>query len=631
MDSVGLARIASWLLLVAGCLEARPSRGADAAPALRVDVWADRDDDDADGRPDGEQSALPRAALIDLVALDERMAGALLEVVSGGEHARIVLATGVAFPWGRVVPGGAWFQGLSPGMVELTAKAPSMKGRISIRVLGIDMLDGKGQTVDMARSHASMNRLPPASIDGPPEARYDDEALRAVMAIPDDGREVDGETAIGVESLSSLGRVIDALPTVLLASSSCARPYSDVRCWASPPLRLVADDVDRESPVVSGRSLKAEVGGAIVFRKGGRKAQMMRVLGPRTSPVGPIARLKATLRGSIVRIVPGGAPALGRTDAEAIRALRAEMFDASGIWGQCGLSFGDARAFDARVIDPPPPHLIALGDDLGIAAAGGEIRVRAGGITLAVPTRAGESPSRVASNVARAAERAGFLGIVTPNARIGPGLAPSVDVSVRRKDGAPVALELVRGSSLSTDPTLSVRIGSVDLTDGLEHFTDVDAVAGTLEERTLLKALDDGRPWVIDVVVVPFFAGGGRIGESFIGSDASSMRNVALIDRAGIRVRKSSLTLAHELGHVLMDLPGHADDYQQDMPTRLMDSDAADASPFGPRRITLDECARVVRQSGPLARTPLLVEWPIRPIPGMVPVRPPGEPGTTGD
>ena len=60
------------------------------------------------------------------------------------------------------------------------------------------------------------------------------------------------------------------------------------------------------------------------------------------------------------------------------------------------------------------------------------------------------------------------------------------------------------------------------------------------------------------------------------------MRNVVLLDRAGIRARKSSLTLAHELGHVLMDLPGHPDDYGVDTPTLLMDSDAADASPVRP-------------------------------------------------
>jgi hypothetical protein len=92
------------------------------------------------------------------------------------------------------------------------------------------------------------------------------------------------------------------------------------------------------------------------------------------------------------------------------------------------------------------------------------------------------------------------------------------------------------------------------------------------------------------------------------------VRNVVLLDRAGIRARKSSLTLAHELGHVLLDVPGHPDDYGVDTPSQLMDSDASDASPFGPRRLTIDECVRVVRQSGPRGRMPLLDEWKLFPI-----------------
>jgi hypothetical protein len=142
----------------------------------------------------------------------------------------------------------------------------------------------------------------------------------------------------------------------------------------------------------------------------------------------------------------------------------------------------------------------------------------------------------------------------------------------------------------------------------------MDSVAGTLEERTMLKALDDGDPKTVEVVVVPVFAGGGRIGESFISSDLSSVRNAIILDRAGIRARRSSLTLAHELGHILMDLPGHPDDYGVDTPSDLMDSDASDASPFGPRRLSVEECARVARQAGPAARVPLLQVWPLAPI-----------------
>jgi hypothetical protein len=485
-----------------------------------------------------------------------------------------------------------------------------------VDVLGIAMRDGVGQTVDMARSHASLERSAPARLEGSVDDRYDDvDALRVVVEAPDDGPSFGRDREIAVESISASGARIDAISKVGLATSACASPSQGLHCWASAPLRFVIDEVDRDHPLVAGRSLKAEVGGAIVVRSDLRKAQMIRLLGPRSSPAGPIGRMRASVRPFVVRVTPGGPPAIGGTDAGAAAVFRTELATAAAIWGQCGLTFGDVRQLEVKMVDPPPSHLVSIGDDLGIPASGGQVRLRADGRPITMSVASGQSPDRVASDLARAAERVGLAAVVSPNARIGPAIGSSIDVSLRRKDGVLVSVDSVPGLPLSTDPTLSVRVGSVDLSDGLQHFTDMDAVAGTLEERTLLKAIDDGDPTTIEVVVVPLFAGGGRIGESFIGSDLSSVRNVVVLDRAGIRARKSSLTLAHELGHVLMDLPGHPDDYGVDAPTLLMDSDAADASPFGPRRITVEECARVVRQAGPRARTPLLADWPIAPIP----------------
>ena len=129
---------------------------------------------------------------------------------------------------------------------------------------------------------------------------------------------------------------------------------------------------------------------------------------------------------------------------------------------------------------------MALGDGLGLAAGAGQLRFRADGKPVSVTTTYGESPAAVASDVARAAERAGLLAVVSPNARTGPSLWPSIDVSLRRKDGGLLAVDTVPGVPLSTDPTLSVRIGSVELADGLAHFTDMDATAGTREVRTLV-------------------------------------------------------------------------------------------------------------------------------------------------
>jgi hypothetical protein len=617
MDPVGLARVVVAAVLVASSYAMGPTvwaeeRGAD----IVVDLWADRDDDDANGIADGEQPEIPAQARIDLSPVPSRLVGARVQVVSGGLHVRAMTASGHVLPWGDELPSGAFWQGLSPGRVELSATPRGGKVvRVLLNVSGIEMRDGEGTRVDMATSHASLERTQPIRIEGPVGAPYEDfDALRAVVSVPDEGPP-QASPHLSVESVNALGARVDSMARLALSPASCARDSAGLRCWASAPIRLVVDDQDRDHPLVQERSIKATLGGAIVFRREGRKAQMIRVLGPRSSPVGPIGLLRASLRSVVLRVTPGGTPAIGGNDAGAIAALRSELGAASAIWGQCGVTFGDPGSLEIRVVDPPPPHLVAIGDGLGIRASGGEIRLRVDGKPLAVVTRAGEAPDTVALDMARVAGRAGLHCQVSSNAPIAPGLGPSVDVSFRRADGTLATADRDANAPLSTDATLTVRIGSVDLSDGLEHFTDMDSMAGTLEERTLLKAVDERAPTVIEVFVVPLFQGGGRIGESFIASDQSSLRNIVVLDRAGIRARKSSLTLAHELGHVLMDLPGHPDDYGVDTPTLLMDSDASEESPFGPRRISLDECARVVRESGPESRAQLLVALPIAPVP----------------
>jgi hypothetical protein len=616
MDSVGLARVVvSGAILGSMCLAGPSLWAAPGEPDVSVELWADRDDDDANGVPDGEQTDIPPSARVDLSPVGPALVGASVQVVSGDARARVVTAQGRALSWGNVLPPGAFWQGLSPGRVELTATTKSLHVvRVVLNVSGIAMRDGQGAFVDMARSHASLERTQPTRIEGPVDAPYDDfDALRVVLTTPD-GPELEGPT-LSVDSVNALGVRLDSIPRLEMVAFRCAPDREGFHCFASAPLRFVIDDEDRNHPLVKDRSIKVAVGGAIVFRRDGRKAQMIRVLGPRSSPVGPIGLLRASLRSVVVRVAPGETPAIGGNDAGAVTTLRAELGAASAIWGQCGVTFGDPAALDIRVVDPPPPHLVALGDGLGIRASGGEIRLRVDGKAIAVPTRAGEPPGAVALDMSRAAERAGLVCQVSSNAAIAPALGPSVDVSFRRRDRTLATADRDPNAPLSTDATLSVRIGSVDLSDGLEHFTDMDSMAGTLEERTLLKAIDRADPAQIQVVVVPLFKGGGRIGESFIASDRSSLRNIVVLDRAGIRARKSSLTLAHELGHVLMDLPGHPDDYGVDTPTLLMDSDAAEESPFGPRRISLDECARVIRESGPGSPLPLLVAVPIAPVP----------------
>lgn len=609
------ARLSPLLLLVITSFAARgaaePARQAKSAggdgarPTIteRVTLVADLDDDDADEQPDSLGDTVAAAARVDALTLDGKLTGATLVPMSGAEHTRL-LANGKVLGWGEKLPPGAQLQGLSAGRATFAVRSAS--GRewgLAADVHGITMRDAARNAVDMATSHASIERTPPARIDGDVNApAVDPDALRLMITSPG------GEPGLGpvaIETIAADGTALDRMNDVRLEPCDAGR--GDLACASGPLVRYVVDDVDRRHPLVADRSLKAEVGGAIVVRDArGKKLQAIRVAGPREGSAGPLGRYKIAIRPVVMRL--NGGPSIGGTDAGAVSAVKQELAAASGIWGQCGLAFGGLT--DVKVMTPPPPYLVALGDDLGLPASGGEIHLRVEGKPVTLVTKAGWSTRQAALALQHAAAQVGFKASLSENARISSGATPSVDVAMRRADGQLAKVELAG----TTEPTMTVRIGTVDLSDGLQHFGDTDSVAGTLEERALVKAVDDGDPRTIEVIVIPFFGGGGRIGESFIGSDGSSMRNVVILDRAGVRARRTSMTLAHELGHVILDEPGHPDDYGIDTPTLLMDSDASDASPFGPRRLTVDDCARAVRQSGPGSRIPLLSAWKLGPL-----------------
>lgn len=599
---MALRPFALGLVVALALSGAAPVGAEEAAPLV---VPADRDDDDLDGRADGDQDRVPRTALDSARPLDPRLEGAVLTIADKSEAARVrIVGDGAVVPWGRPLPRRAFLQGREPGRVTIDVRTKDgVDERMHVVVIGVGFRGGDGRDLDLVRTRGSLEREPPEAAPAPSATYPDPDALRLVVRIPSGA----AQPPLSVESISASGLRLDVLARPSFDEVPCE---SGLRCLVTEPLRFVVDDIDRSHPVVSKRSLRAEVGGAITVRSGERALQSLRLEGPRASAVGAIGRTRATLRAFVVRLSPGGSPAIGGTEVGALALLRSELALASATWGQCGISFGPAPAIDVRVVDPPAPFLVAFGNDLGLPASGGELRFRIDGRALTLGLDARTTPDQAARAFAGQATRLGFRTTLSPNARIGPGASGSVDVLVRRKNGAPASVEVVRAGS-SLDPTLVVRVGRVDLADGLQHFGDMDSMAGTLEERTLLKAFDDGDPTTLEIFVVPAFASGGRIGESFIASDLSSLRNVVILDRAGLRARRSSLTLAHELGHVLLNMPGHPDDFGVDTPTLLMDSDAADASAFGPRRLSLEDCARAMRESGPTARTPLLKPWPL--------------------
>jgi hypothetical protein len=313
----------------------------------------------------------------------------------------------------------------------------------------------------------------------------------------------------------------------------------------------------------------------------------------------------------VLRASTAGQSAVGGDEPGALGVAGAEVHTAGLLWGQCGIHFERDGQPKSEVVDPPGPYLLAVGCEAGLPASGGVIAFAADGKPVRVQTRAADSPVAVAHAVARAVEAAGLKATVSPSTRVSFGAERTADVLVRRPDGARATLSQVSREPLSSDRTLSVCIGEVDLSDGLTHFDDLDAAAGTLEERALAKAYQDDDASTVEVFIVPSFSKTVRIGESFIDTDGSGIQNVVIVDRAGIRAGARSYVLAHELGHVFLDMPGHPDDFGVDQPWMLMDADATDGSIFGPRRISVDDCERALRESGPRGLVPLLETWPL--------------------
>lgn len=580
------------------------ARSSTPTPSELV-LYADLDDDDADGMVDGRATQLSTRARTDLTALAGAFAGKRLAL--GGDVARVVLqGRPLALPTN--VPAGSELQGLRAGHGTLFVGEGRDLREIPLRVVAFTFEDARAVELDSGKTHLTFSRAFP---EASPLA--DPDGFRVVV------RGMTAYPTVDVVSLGAKGRVLDAVRGVPVDAPCDGAPATRAveekaapvePCARSRSLRLVVDHIDRDHQGSLGRSLLAEVGGLVVVAEGGKKRTSIHVGGPRDTRHGPMPRFRLHLKSTMFRAEKTGKPALFANEGAALESMRADFDDAASLWAQCGIAFADP---DMRIAPPPPPFLVSFGNDLGLPSSGGVVSVKVEGKKLKLVLPPGRTPLDAARLFAIELEKAGFRGEVSRNARIAPGAFGSADVRVSKADGALARVEAE--GLLSSDASMNVAIGEVDLSDGLTHFGDMDSPAGTLEERALVKSLDDSDPRILRVLYVPYFAGGGRVGESFIYGDGSSVKNVVLLDRSGIRTRRSSHAVAHELGHALLDVPGHPDDFGTDTPSLLMDSDASDASVYGPRRLTVDECARVLVESGPRGKIPLLEAWPFEPVP----------------
>jgi len=467
----------------------------------------------------------------------------------------------------------------------------------------VRVLDWQGRRVEGASLQASLSRTLPEELGA--VAGPDRDALRFLLIGPPDS----SLEALEVLTSNAQGRPLDVIVSFHAEPVTCPDGVAPEQvCRQTPALRLVSDALERNHPALKARSLRAEVGGTLRVGLAGRRLLEMAVAGPRRAQGSPLGRLRARLRVLVLRARAGGAPAVGGTDVGARRLMAQELASTAALWGQCGVELGPAEKASIELVDPPKTQLLTVGCGLGQPATGGTVRLQTGRKTLALETHVGESPVSVALRLAQALAAGGKAPAVFENQRAGGDALASADVLLdgsrrwQRSDAGP----------LSSDASLPVCLGEVDLSDGVTHFGDDDAFVGTLEERTLLRSFDDGDPRSIEVLVVPELDGGQRIGESFIVSPGSSLSNTVLIDRSAIEAGARSFALAHELGHVLLAMPGHPDDFGVDQSWSLMDADVADGSIFGPRRLSLADCERMVTQTGPASLTPLLESVPTR-------------------
>ncbi len=387
--------------------------------------------------------------------------------------------------------------------------------------------------------------------------------------------------------------------------SSCAVK----NCVQSAPIPFVIDAVDAaavaafDGPAAPHRARLANVGDTFYLYEAESSTPFA---GPVTLTALDGGATVLPRKLAVFRLdAPRGTPEVALDSKKRDALIDAAVAGAITLWKPCGIAI---VPLPVHRLPPPPPHLLSFGDEFGLPGATTPIHLRFAVKTSPKETpfdlllSPGTTPEEAAERTAEALEAKGFSVRVRRQPPVASGAHATVDLAIRDSRSNEL-LPVEATGSVSSDPHLAVHIGRVDLDDALTHFDDGNAYAGTLEERTLLSALaHEGERAGIHadytVLVIPSLGGDGRVGEAFLRSDGGAVHDTVLIDRGGLRAGMPGNTLAHELGHAMLDFPGHSDAYGHDTPMRLMDSDASAVGAYGPRRLTAEECRRA-RSNGP--------------------------------
>jgi hypothetical protein len=386
----------------------------------------------------------------------------------------------------------------------------------------------------------------------------------------------------------------DARDTLEIAGIDGTTGAAAVR---TPLLVLVADADDRNAPRLAGRALRAALGDVIEARVTAGKGPEASV---RTTAGGPPHERKVLeVHVTVLRASLGGPPIVGGDEPGARAVMTSQLRVLGEVLSQCAIGPVETGFV---VADPPGPCLIAVGSRFGLPSAGGELRVQVDGRRLGpwrVPS--GLQPIETAGEIGRRLVEAGFLAEVTGNARLAGAAHGTADVLVRRPDGTLSSIGPWPSRPLTTDPRQSLDVGEVRLDDGLSVCRDDLVRSGTLEERTLVKALAGRESRALEIIVAGRFAGAPKQGESFVRSSRSSLRDAVILDVPALARARQSYTLAHEVAHVLLDDLTHPDDRGDARPFLLMNSFASSAV-NGPKRLTAADCAAMRARSAELLK-----------------------------
>lgn len=308
---------------------------------------------------------------------------------------------------------------------------------------------------------------------------------------------------------------------------------------------------------------------------------------------GPCPALAVALSIHVVRADPDAGTPAGTTRTAVVANVAALLAHAGEAYASCGVVPTLAQELD--LVDSPPPFVLSVAEGDGLPArGGGEIRFRANGQPIGpVRTVAMASPEETAHAIAASLRAAGLGATVRPLPRLDRAAGGAADILVFDARGRPVTLDYEPSAPLSSDARQRVVLGRVDFADGLDDYDFDRAQVGTLEERTLMYAHADADPTTIDAFIVERFTSTTRQGESFIPRDGSPFMGSVIVDRAGVFHDPSTYTLAHEIGHVLLDDPFHPTGWRPGEFPRVMGSDSGAIDSAIVRYFSAQECDRM--------------------------------------